>query len=147
LYQHILVHIRALPENLFTLEELSNILDAIFRQRVPLVAAETFIDYWNISYSRTQVPKQGWPPAIQHCLSSVGLLPQGVEEKQEEEPILEPAFVATVPLPRTPLAASFTTPAVLKREEFTTISSRLNVRKKYLDLSFITGVAACVRFP
>jgi hypothetical protein len=119
-----------LPENLSTLEELSDILDAIFRQKVPLVAAEAFIDYWNISYSRTQVPKQGWPPAIQHCLSSVGLLPQEVEEKQkeekqeeeqEEEPILEPAFVATVPLPCTPLAASLTIPAILKREEFTTI--------------------------
>ena len=110
-----------MPENLSTLEELSDILDAIFRRRVPLVAAEAFIDYWNISYSRMQVPKQGWPPAIQHCLSSVGLLSQEVEEKQEEEPILEPAFVVTVPLPRTPLAASFTTPAVLKREEFTTI--------------------------
>ena len=103
-----------MPENLSVLEELSDIFDAIFRQRVPLVAAEAFIDYWNMSYSRMQVPKEGWPPAIRHCLSSVGLLPKEAAEKPEKEYILEPAFVATIPLPRTPTAASFTLPTVLK---------------------------------
>ena len=112
-----------MPENLSTLEQLSDFLDAIFRQRVLFTAAEAFIDYWNMSYSRMQVPKQGWPPAIQHCLSSVGLLPEEVKE-EEEESILEPELATTVPLPHTPLAVSFTTPpAVLKYETFATIQS------------------------
>jgi hypothetical protein len=99
---------------LSTLEELSDILDAIFRQRVLLTATEAFIDYWNMTYARMQVPKQGWPPAIRHCLSSVGLLPKEAKE-EEEESILEPEFATTVPLPHTPLVVSFTTPsAVLK---------------------------------
>ena len=121
-----------MPENLTTLEELSGILDAIFRQRVPLVAAEAFIDYWNMSYSRMKVPKQGWPPAIRHCLISVGLLPGEAEvEQQEKGSTLEPAFVASVSLPRTPIAA-FTTPsAVLKREAFTNILSPQRPQKMF----------------
>lgn len=117
-----------MPENLSTLEELSDILDAIFRQRVLLAAAEAFIDYWEMTYSLMQVPKQGWPPAIRHCLSSVGLLSK---EEQEQEPTLEPAFVEAVPLPRTPLKASFTTPpAVLKCNAFTTIIQSPHVPPK-----------------
>jgi hypothetical protein len=114
-----------LPENLSTLEELSDILDAIFRRRVFFTAAEAFTDYWNMSYSRMQVPKQGWPPAIRHCLSSVGLLPKEVEEEAEET-ILKPDFATTVPRPLTPspIEVSFTTPpAVLKCEASTTIQS------------------------
>jgi hypothetical protein len=61
------------------------------------VAAEAFIDYWNILYASSETRLAG----LQQ-LSSVGLLPQDVE-KQEEEP------------------ASFTTSAVLKHEEYTTI--------------------------
>ena len=106
-----------------TLEELSDILDAIFRRRVFPIAAEAFTDYWNMSYSRMQVPKQGWPPAILHCLCSVGLLPKEVEEGTEET-ILKPEFATTVPLPLTPLEVSFTTPpAVLKCEASTMIQS------------------------
>ena len=112
-----------MPENLSTLEELSDILDAIFRRRVFPIAAEAFTDYWNMSYSRMQVPKQGWPPAILHCLCSVGLLPKEVEEGTEET-ILKPEFATTVPLPLTPLEVSFTTPpAVLKCEASTMIQS------------------------
>ena len=120
-----------MPENLSTLEELSDILDAIFRQRVLPTAAEAFIDYWNMSYARMQVPEQGWPPAIRHCLSSVGLLPKEAEEG-EEESILEPEFATTVPLPHTPLAVSFTTPpAVLKCEAFATIQSPQRPQKMF----------------
>ena len=83
------------------------------------MAAEAFVDYWNMSYSRMKVPKQGWPPAIRHCLSAVGLLPEEAGLGQQEEKLaLEPAFVASIPIPRTPIAARFTTPAVLKREAF-----------------------------
>ena len=119
-----------MPEKLSTLEELSDILGAIFRQRVLPTAAEAFIDYWNMSYSRMQVPKQGWPPAIRHCLSSVDLLPK---EEEEEEPILEPEITTTVSLPHTPLAAvSFTTPpAVLKYEVFATIQSPQRPQKMF----------------
>lgn len=132
MYQHILVRIRALPENLATLEELSDILDAIFRQRVPPVAAEALIDYWNMSYSRMQVPKHDWPPAIQHCLSAVGLLPEAEVEQPKEDLTVEPAFVATAPLPRTSLAASFTTPpAVLQREAFAKIQSPQRPQKMF----------------
>jgi hypothetical protein len=113
-----------LPENLSTLEELSDILDAIFRRRVFLTAAEAFTDYWNMSYSRMQVPKQGWPPAIQHCLSSVGLLPKEVNEESEES-TLKPDFASTVPL--TPRAlqveVSFTTPPAVLKCEASTIQS------------------------
>ena len=104
-----------MPENLSTLEELSDILDAIFRQRESLTAVEAFIEYWDMSYSRMQVPKQGWPPAIRHCLSSVGLLPEETE-KEEEESILEP-------LPHIPLAISFTTPPAVRCDTFTSIQS------------------------
>ena len=120
-----------MPENLSTLEELSDILDAIFRQRILPTAAEAFIDYWNMSYSRMQVPEQGWPPAIRHCLSSVGLLPKEAEEG-EEESILEPEFATTIPLPHTPLAVSFTTPpAVLKCEAFATVQSPQRPQKMF----------------
>ena len=120
-----------MPENLSNLEKLSDILDAIFRQRVLLTAAEAFIDYWNMSYSRLQVPKQGWPPAIRHCLSSVGLLPDETKE-EEEESNLEPELVTTVPLPRTPVAVSFTTPpAALKREAFSMIQSPQRPQKLF----------------
>ncbi|KAF8817190.1 hypothetical protein BYT27DRAFT_7205042 [Phlegmacium glaucopus] len=133
LYQHILVRIRALPENLATLEELSDILDAIFRQRVPLVAAEAFIDYWNISYARMPVPKQGWSLVIRHCLSSVGLLPDEPKvEQQKEFSTLEPAFVATVSLPRTPISFSFATPpAVFEREAGARIQSPQRPQKLF----------------
>ena len=113
-----------------TLEELSDLLDAIFRQRVSLVAAEAFIDYWNTSYSRMPVPKQGWPSAIQHCLSSVGLLPQEVES------ILEPTFVATAPVPHTPPATSFTL-SVLTPEAFTMIRSPPRPQKVFGPFSII----------
>ena len=131
MYQHVLIRIRALPESLSNLEELSDILDAIFRQRVSLTAAEAFIDYWNISYSRMQVPEQGWPPAIRHCLSSVGLLE---EVKEEEQSILESELATTVPLPHTPLplGVSFSTPpAVLKCEAFTSIQSPQRPQKMF----------------
>jgi len=120
-----------LPENLSTLEELSDILDSIFRQRVLHTAAEAFIDYWNMSYSSMQVPEQGWPPAIRHCLSAVGLLPKEARE-EEEELILEPELAATVPLPRTPFAVSPTTPpAVFKCEAFATIQSPQHPQKMF----------------
>jgi len=115
-----------------TLEELSDILDAIFRQRVSLVAAEAFIDYWNMSYSRMPVPKQGWPLAIQHCLSSVGLLPQEVEK----ESILEPAFAATVAVPHTPPATSFTT-SILRPKAFTMIQSPPRPQKMFVPFPII----------
>ena len=119
-----------MPENLSTLEELSDILDAIFRQRVLLTASEAFIDYWNISYSRMQVPKQGWPLAIRHCLSTVGLLSK--EAIEEEESVVEPKLESTVPLPHTPPAVSFTTPStVLRCEAFTTIQSPQRPQKTF----------------
>ena len=122
-----------MPENLSNLEELSDILDAIFRQRTLLTAAEAFIDYWNMTYSRMQVPKQGWPPAIGHCLSSVGLVPELEEkEEEEEESILEPQLSTTVPPPPPPLAVSFTTPpAVLKSEAFSLIQSPQRPQKLF----------------
>ena len=123
MYEHILVRIRALPENLAVLEELSDILSAIFRQRVLPAASEAFIEYWN---SRVQAPKEDWPSGIRHCLSSVGLLPKETEIEQEES-TLEPAFVASDPPP-----ASFTTPpAVLKREAHTMIQSPQRPQKTF----------------
>jgi hypothetical protein len=78
-----------------------------------------------------QVPEQGWPRAIRHCLSSVGLLPE--EAKVEEEvSILEPELATTVPVSHTTSAVSFTTPpAVLKRELFTSIQSPQRPQKLF----------------
>ena len=123
-----------MPENLSNLEELSEILDAIFRQRVSLTAAEAFIDYWNMSYSRMQVPKQGWPLAIQHCLSSVGLLPEEAKVvEEEEESILEPELATTVSVPQTPHTVSLTTPPnnVFPCEAFTSIQSPQRPQKLF----------------
>ena len=127
-----------MPENLSNLEELSDILDAIFRQKVSLTAAEAFIDYWNMTYSRIQVPKQGWPPAIQHCLSSVGLLPEEAKVVvEEEESILEKPELATTvpsPVPQTPHAvSSFTTPPnnAIPCEAFTSIQSPQRPQKLF----------------
>ena len=80
-----------------------------------------------------QVPKQGWPPAIRHCLSSVGLLSKEAIE-EEESSVVEPELATTVSLPHTPpsLAVSFTTPsAVLNREAFTTIQSPQRPQKMF----------------
>ncbi|PPQ86312.1 hypothetical protein CVT25_005613 [Psilocybe cyanescens] len=126
LYQHILVRIQVLPESLDNLKKLRNILDSIFTKKVPAVAAESFVDYWKLTYSRMHIPESEWSGTITHCLQAVGLLPP--PSLTTEEPTTLPLASAFIPLPsspRTPVSASFSTPptAIMKREALSRVGS------------------------
>jgi len=130
LYQHILVKIQRLPESLATLESLAPILDSVFRKRVPSLAAEAFVDYWKLTYSRMPTPERGWPKSIRHCLSITGLLAiEDCDDNTFSNVVLPSplgtAFSLPPSSPRTPISASFSTPptAILKREAMSKVPS------------------------
>uniref|UniRef100_A0A8H7XPF0 Telomere-associated protein Rif1 N-terminal domain-containing protein n=1 Tax=Psilocybe cubensis TaxID=181762 RepID=A0A8H7XPF0_PSICU len=127
LYQHILVRIQVLPESMENLDKLSNILDSIFLNKVHAVAAESFLDYWKLTYARMNVPESELPTAITHCLQAVGLLaPPTPTTPEPTAPTALPLAAAFIPSsPRTPIAASFSTPptAIIKREALSRVAS------------------------
>ncbi|KAL1689375.1 hypothetical protein GGG16DRAFT_93612 [Schizophyllum commune] len=86
LYGMILVSVGTLPQELKTLERVAGILEAPLLR--PKGGAEPYIllfrdDFWEETYAKMEVPKQGWPPSIQTCLKVCGLTSAEEEEVPE----------------------------------------------------------------
>ena len=73
LYQAALCCIAFLPRTLETLNAVCVILESAFwgREDKPASLPSIFTNFWQDTYSSLEVPVNGWPEKIQHCLESV----------------------------------------------------------------------------
>lgn len=89
LYQMALCYIGSLPRTLETLDAVSVILESAFwgREDKPASLSDAFTDFWHNTYSSLEVPANGWPERIQHCLESVNW-------PVDREPVIDPVLLA-----------------------------------------------------
>lgn len=99
-------------------------MGSIFHYRVPSLAAESFTEFWKLSFATLSVPET-WPKGIAHALRSVGLLQK--EEIKPAASALAPAFDIAL-APHTPVSIPT---AMTNREGVSRIPSPPKPRKVY----------------
>ncbi|KAH6912888.1 hypothetical protein BKA70DRAFT_1144954 [Coprinopsis sp. MPI-PUGE-AT-0042] len=110
LYQHLLLRIQSLPEDLGFLSLISPLLDSVFSGRSMSQALRTsfkdaFEQFWELSpYSKLEEPAGGWPIPLQHCLhleEHASLLPEVPSTPSRKAG----KAAGDVAFPRTPMVA------------------------------------------
>ncbi|KAG2342195.1 hypothetical protein BDR05DRAFT_964509 [Suillus weaverae] len=70
LYQTSLLGMQELPRSIYVLDTLSALIESVFYGRgdKPLIAYESFEEFWQSTFASHKEPEEGWPKRIQACV-------------------------------------------------------------------------------
>ncbi|OJA17207.1 hypothetical protein AZE42_00199 [Rhizopogon vesiculosus] len=70
LYQTALLGMQELPRSFHVLDTLSTLIESVFHGRndKPLIAHESFEEFWQLTFASHEEPEGGWPQRIQVCV-------------------------------------------------------------------------------